>query len=187
MAIASLSRNPIRKVRTQLGKTLEEFSTLCGVHLQALYLNEQGVYPHILPAVARFIEEELELNVEEYQLDYLVFQRNKRAEFGALHDLTYYDVARLGEPDLSRHPVVLFRGSLQDDRSGKGISRMAFCKGLCIQPSLIYNLECGRAAHLGDQTVEALQQAGLPSTVIDELNTRSEEFRARHNLRVKAQ
>lgn len=164
--------NPIKRVRLAHNKTLEEFSLAAGVHVQALYLNEQGVYPNILPAIERYLmklgEDPNDLNTQ-----YLEFQNDKRRTIGAFLELKDYVTL---EPRYDEgHPFVGFRESLGTP-SHEPFSRMGFAKSFCVHPAQLYRLEKGGTKHLPEQLREALTTAGLPGNVIAELESRCEEY-----------
>lgn len=160
--------NPIRLARqSSPEKTLEAFSRRCGVHKQALYLNERGVYPDILPSILPVL---IELGYEEksVQSSYHDFQRLRRIARGQLDRLD--ETTELGEPlPHLGHPFVQFRLAL-------GLARLGFAKEYCVHPASLHKLETGSAIHISEQLREALTVAGLPATVIAELNSRCEEY-----------
>jgi len=154
--------NPIKTARTRVGRTLKEFAEDCGVHEQAVFLNEQGVYPHVLPAIGAHLRT---LGVSRPFEDYAQFQLERRQAAGARFDLYIYS---LPAPD-DRHPVVAFREAF-------GMSRMKFAKSFCVHPAELYRLENGQKHGLSEQFKEAMRQAGLRDTVLDELEFRIREY-----------
>lgn len=162
--------NPIKGVRLAHHETLEEFSAHAGIHIQALYLNERGVYPNILPKLENYI---VSLGEDRDTLNerYLEFQKERRLAAGDRYALAGY---QLGEPRYDEgHPFVIFRESLDP---GEPVSRMAFAKNFCVHPAQLHRLETGATKHLPEQLKEALQRAGLPDIVIGELESRCEEY-----------
>lgn len=163
--------NPVKEIRLRHRGTLESFSEDCGVHLQALYLTEQGVYPHILPNI---VEHLVSLGEDAQRLDnvYRSYQAEKRRYVGAFLLLSEYvtkePIYELG------HPFVVFREGLNGPDGP--LSRMSFCKKFCVQPSLMHRLETSVAKHLPEQLRVALTEAGLPANVIAELDNRCEEY-----------
>lgn len=162
-----LFMNPIRLARmASQEKTLESFSKRCGVHKQALYLNECGVYPDVLPSIMATL---LVLGWDEQSIrrGYRDFQREKRVARGELDNLSSVEI---GPPNLELgHPFVQFRASL-------GHARLGFAKEYCVHPASLHKLEIGSAIHLPEQVVEALTVAGASASVITELNERCEEY-----------
>ena len=133
------------------------------MHLQAFFLQEQGVYPEILPAVQSW------LVLHEYDIvvatsEYHEFQKGKRRDNGERLGLSIYE---LGAPE-GANQFVQFRTSL-------GLSRMGFAKDFCVHPGLLYRLERGISKTLPQQVADALGDAGLSLWVIDELNYRIKE------------
>ncbi len=169
----TLAQNPIRAARVELGYKLNKFAELCGVHEQALYLNECGVYIDILPAVLEVFVKHGYLQVT-LRTEYREFQKERRAEFAL--EYNFQDPNIIGPIMLSKAPIVTFRTNL-------GLSRQAFAKRLLVQPAILYKLEHGQARHLPQQLVDALEEAGMSSDIIDELNERTEDFYFRHGQR----
>lgn len=159
--------NPIRVARKERGWTLKEMAQKAGVHVQALYLNECGCYPHILPSVLRLMVHVLDRNPAQVEREYKKFVADKRLTFGGNHALDFYTLAHLGEPRI--HPLVAFRDSLK-------LSRMMFAKSLCVQPTMLYNVEKCQARKIPLELIEALKDAGLPRTVLLELCLRYEDW-----------
>lgn len=157
--------NPIRRVRVKEGKTLVEFAADCGVHLQALYLNECGVYPTILPSILIRLNH-LGYSGSVLEPDYQVFVKSKREASGVRHSLTLYE---LPPPVGTVHPFISFRKSLK-------LSRMGFCKSFCVHPASMHKVEHEQVVQLPSQVIEALGQAGLSERVIDELDYRVKEW-----------
>lgn len=153
------SQNPVRRVRKESGLTLKAAAKEAGVHLQAFFLQEQGVYPGFLPAIAAW----LILRSEEAVLvtEYRDYQVAKRRTHGELFGLKIYE---LGPPS-SANSLVQLRRDL-------GLSRMGLAKRFCVHPGLLYRVESGLTGGLPDQLRTALEQGGMRSHVLDELNFR---------------
>ncbi len=163
--VRTLSRrtSPIKAARSKAGLTLLQASKEAGVHLQAFFLQEQGVYPEILPAIQSWLalhEYDISVATEEYH----EFQRAKRKDNGERLGLSVYE---LGPPE-GTNQFVQFRSAL-------GLSRMGFAKDFCLHPGLLYRVEHGISKTLPQQVASALKDAGLPAWVIDELNYRIKE------------
>jgi transcriptional regulator with XRE-family HTH domain len=157
--------NPIRALRKKNGMTVDVFAERCKIHPQALYLNECGVYPHILPAVRGYL---LSLGYDLQVLDheYALYQRQKRIEYG---QEVGAEEQELGPPSVVKHPFVEFRIGIK-------MSRMGFSKSFCVHPAFLYKLEHGEAYGLSIQLKEALTLAGFPVGLVNELDYRSREF-----------
>ncbi len=155
--------SPIRRIRISQGRTLVEFADDCGVNYQALYLNECGVYPTILPTVLRHLVG-LEGNEDTLVDEYEEFCIQKRITFGEAHSST-----ELPPPVGTQHPFISFRMKL-------GLSRSKLAKSLCVHPAGLYRLELGLMKHLPGDLREALQVAGFSTTLIEELDYRTEEW-----------
>lgn len=139
-----------------------------GVHVQALYLNECGCYPTVLPDILDCIVRELRHDPETVERHYKVYVERKRKAFGETHGFKFLTVDDLGEPG-GTHPVIAFREQLE-------LSRMGFAKQACIQPTLLYNVEYCRSKRIPNQVVDAMLKAGLAPVVVMELCSRYEEW-----------
>lgn len=53
---------------------------------------------------------------------------------------------------------------------------MMFAKSLCVQPTMLYNVEKCQARKIPLELIEALKDAGLPRTVLLELCLRYEDW-----------
>lgn len=158
-----MMENPIRRIRLSKGKTLHDFADDCGINYQALYLNECGVYPTVLPVLLEYIGK-LGFDSESVAQEYKEFVLAKRLEFGACHSTT-----ELPPPVGSLHPFVAFRQALE-------LSRVAFAKSICVHPAGLYRLELGLMKHLPGDVREALTVAGFSINLIEELDYRVEEW-----------
>lgn len=155
--------NPIRRIRLSKGRTLMEFAGDCGVNYQALYLNECGVYPSILPAIHEYLVS-LDAWPTDLNEDYEEFRYHKRVLFGDIHSAT-----PLPPPVGTLHPFIAFRHALK-------LSRAAVAKKLCVHPAGLYRLELGLMKHLPGDVREAMLVAGFPGSLVDELDYRVEEW-----------
>lgn len=159
--------NPVRRARLSQHKTLKEFASDCGVHLQVVYLTEQGMYRHIPPAILD------RLGKADSKFCYREFQREKRQKYGHLYGLSLID---LGPPE-GGHPVVLLRRQIGVQQGHpNGLSRMGFAKTFCVHSSELYSLEMGLKSLISEQFREAMREAGLPDTMIGELEFRCQEW-----------
>lgn len=140
-----------------------EFAEDCGVNYQALYLNECGVYPTVLPAILECLRK-LDNDSEQMAEEYTEFRLAKRRTFGELHNLK-----GLPPPVGTLHPFTAFRQAL-------GVSRSLLAKTLCVHPAGLYRLELGMMKHLPGDVREALLVAGFPGTLVEELDYRTEEW-----------
>lgn len=164
-------KNPIREIRDRQHLTLEEFAGECGIHHQALFLNERGVYPHVLPAIIQRMRG-LGVDTEQLQQDYMVWQREERAANGAKYGLPRLI---LNAP-IPGQPVALFRKQL-------GLSKMKFAKCFGIHPAELSKLESGTKHSLSEQFCTAMTEAGLSDTVLSELKYRCGEYASGERLR----
>jgi hypothetical protein len=145
--------------------TLEEFSRECKIHLQAVYLNEMGMYPTILPSIlTRMVDHYGVLGSEaEEQYQYYVF--NKRFSFGEEH-LPY----KLPEPNLSRSPLHQFRLSLHLSTA------FGFAKAIAINPTTVRRVESCKVDEFPGQLRIALRDIQVPVGDIEELEYQHQEY-----------
>lgn len=160
-----LTSNPIRKIRMENHKTLEMFSRECGVSLQAVYLNEFGMYPTILPSVLRRLVTYYGCGESEIEEEYQKFVSTRRYEFGRKHE-----PFSLGEPDLRSSPTKQFR-TILGFRSAFGWS-----KAISLNPTTVRRTESGTVEEFPGQLVIALREILLPVGDIEELQYRQREF-----------
>lgn len=159
-------KSPILSFREAEQLTQQQLADEAGINLQAVFLCEKGVYPEVLPALLKT------MRIHGYkgpiQTEYQTFVHEKRVEFGIRHDLSSWRVSDLGPP-VGHHPLVKVR--LQLD-----LSRMKFCKDLCVHPAQELRVERGKAYTMGEQLMQALLVAGLEQPVLDELEQRTRDF-----------
>lgn len=157
--------NPLRRIRRKNGLTLASMAGRAGVHTQAVYLNECGVYPTILPAISRWLER-TGYPTRALQDEYLEWQTAHRKASG---DKLKVSEVELGPPDLDVAPLAGLLEKL-------GLSRMGFAKMLAVHPALLYKLDRGETFGIGLQVRQALLEAGFSMTLIEELDYRTAEF-----------
>lgn len=160
----ALATNPVREVRLSRNRTLREFASDIGVHYQAVYLNESGVYPYILPRIKKYLTQKLGLDGRELDLRYSAFVYVQRCSFEAR-----YAPYSLPEPLTGDSPIVRWRESL-------GLTQSALAKALCIQPVLLSKVENKRSAMIPSQMLEALRDIKFPKELIEELEYRVEDY-----------
>jgi len=167
--LASLSKNPVRQVRREHNLTLQALAEKCNVTLNAVYNQECGVYPYILGNILMVLVNEYGEEYFSLNERYKEFIKERRLTFlDELGPFNYRDI----EVDATLSPIAVFRRSLD-------LSKMAFCKRLCIQPSLLNRCEAGACQTLPSAIVNALRQVGFEDEGIEELNYRQGEFNAR--------
>lgn len=161
----SLVTNPIRIARESQNKTLQQFADSIGCHFQAVYLNESGIYPTILPKIKIYLTNKLGLNAKELDDSYKEFVLVTRKNFGAL----YGPFSELPNSLVGTSPIVRWRESL-------GLTRSALAKGICVQPYQISNTENKVTGVIPTQMLEAFRDIGMEKHIIEELEYRVEEY-----------
>ena len=169
-ATATQLENPIRTCRKHLSATLEQFSQLTGVHMQAIHLLENGCYYPILPRVVTFIVENQIMSQQDLFDSYALYQFHSRSDFGRQHEFSHLNT--VGDWNGSTSPFEEFRSQIVR------VTRTALAKGLCVQPAALYRLANNEVKELPTLVQNALQEAGLPLDLVYELNERTREFYA---------
>lgn len=160
--------NPIRTCRKHLSATLEQFSQLTGVHVQAIHLLEFGCYYPILPRITQFIVDNHIMSVEDLHSAYSNFQFHQRGDFGRRHNFNH--LTTVGDWDGDTSPFEEFRSQIIR------VTRTALAKGLCVQPAALYRLANNEVKELPSLVQNALSEAGLSLDLVYELNERTREF-----------
>lgn len=158
--------NPIRVIRLANHKTLESFAAECHIHLQAVYLNECGVYPSILPSILERLVKKYGSNRSDVVKQYADYVRTSREEFGLENSFHNY---LPGDSDIRISPITKFRADFN-------LSRLGFAKRICCQPSGISRVERKITSTFPEQLQTALKDAGLPVGILQELLDRQVEF-----------
>jgi hypothetical protein len=160
--------NPISVIRSNEVQSLRQFARKVKCNFQLLYLTEKGCYVTIPRSILCYCTEVLGYPSMPLQTSYEEFQRSQRETFGSFFRFAYLDnTACLGS--LDRNPILAFREHLS-------LSRVAFCKGLCLPPSVLYKLENSLLRTLPYSVEVALDQALFPVELIGELAERVEEY-----------
>jgi len=159
------SWNPIRRTRLENHKTLEQFSHECKVHIQAVYLNEMGMYPTVLPAISRRLVEHYGRSPTEIEEEYQYYVVRKRLAFGVEHQP--YD---FGESDLSRNPVKSFRTTLGYNTA------FGFATAIAVNPTLIRRVESCKVEDFPKHLIQALRDINLSARDVEELQLRHREY-----------
>lgn len=168
---SEVTSNPIRRLRLSKGKTLEQFADDCGIHLQAVYLNEMGMYPTVLPAVMRLMRA-YGISLSEAEEEYQDYVRDIRFNFGEEH--APYS---LGLPSVSVSSIKVFRDIL-------GISTaFGFARAICVNPTLIRRVEYGKTDEFPGHLNFALRDIQMDPSDIQELELRHQDFYGRFRLR----
>lgn len=160
---ALLDDNPVRKLRQQLGMSLNEMAEESGLNRFGLLRVESGMYAAIPPRVEDFLKKKhpsLDLNI--LGIEYKTFQQNYRKKMFEGQRLV------LPKPNLSKNPVTLFREYLE-------YGTTEFMKKLCVNPGVMYKVEGDMTASMPEQLREALSQAGMSEDELDELGFRISE------------
>src|SRR5438105_2242707 len=123
--------NPVKQIRKRLGLTQEALSELIDIHPQAILLNEQGVYPTVLPRILDYFETQ-GFDRTETNLQYAEYVHLKRQEIR--EHLNWEGFEWKAFDTNGQHPFITFRESF-------GMSRMMFAKQFCVHPAYLYKLE----------------------------------------------
>lgn len=157
----------MRIARKQLGKTVQEAASGAGIHFQAWYLTECGVYNDIPPKIDSYLYSFGFLLKSE---EYTAFRQANQRKFGEIY------LIGKGLPAVSN-----LTSPIKSYREHVGIrSRTFFSKGLCVQPAHTYGLEKGSIKNLPTQIVDALVMAGVPKDDVEELDERTQVYYESH-------
>lgn len=173
MISAATIENPIKTSRLEERKSLQGLADEIGIHMQAVYLAECGVYPRVLPSILYYFGWD---EAGEHAVAYRQFQKAKRQVNGHLWGLDRLTLTDLGVPlYMEAHPLIAFRQILSNGVT-KGISRMMFAKRFCIQPVELFFLETRKRPEVSEQFRTAMREAGLDDIVLSELEARIQEY-----------
>lgn len=161
--------NPVKRIRKENGRTLAQFAGDIGCHWQTVYLCEQGVFPHILPTIKEYLRT---LSDDLLDVEYVAFVHEKRMLWGYTNGASLFSIDDLGPP--VENPIVALRERF-------GMSRLGFCKAICVHPAHELDCERGDTVVMPEQLQEALIAVGFSTEVIGELNSR---LREQHEMRV---
>lgn len=150
--------NPIRKLRLQHHKSLRQLSHECGVNIQALYLNECGVYSHILPVVKKKLVKKYHADGQKLDQEYRMFISQKRFFFDR-------DFSATLPENNGKNPVVSLRENLS-------LSRLGFAKVICVHPSILHKVEKNVLSDIPESLRIALLQCGFRVEDVRELSDR---------------
>lgn len=145
-------------------RTLEQFSFECGIGLQAVYLNECGVYPTILPSIERRLVSYYDCIPSELSEAYIKYVEKKRYNFGKNHS-----PYKVPEPNIFKSPILSFREIFAS-------SRIGFAKSICITPTILYKVEKKKVEIIPGQLIIALREILLPVGEIEEMQIQQQEF-----------
>lgn len=159
--------NPIKVVRKAHNLSQVRFAESCGVHESVIVLHEAGCYERIFPAV-RVGLKDLGCDVDKIEYEYNLFIIEKRHAFMATNFFNGMTVSDLGPPE--GNPLVSFREKL-------GMSRMGFCKAICVHPGHEQNCEDNKMIELPEQLETALRMIQVPDVIISEINARLREVK----------
>lgn len=158
------SKNPIRTIRLSRRESLQEFADKCKVHLQAVYLNEMGMYPTVLPSIMKRLQH-MGVAIQGVEEQYRDFVEEQRYEFGSLHS-----PYTLPEPSLSINPLHNFRASLNYHTA------FGFAKAICLNPTIVRRVESCAVEDFPGQLVLSLRDIQLPVGDIEELQYQHREY-----------
>jgi len=168
------SPNPIRTLRLEQHKTLEEFAHECKIHLQAVYLNEMGMYPNVLPSIQKVLTKHgIDSITANDEYEYYV--AHKRFSFGDEH--SPYE---LPPSDLSHGPLRSFREKIGFNTA------FGFAIAVAINPTVIRRVEMCKVEDFPGQLNLMLRDIKLDPRDIAELQYRHREYYY-SGLRFKAQ
>jgi transcriptional regulator with XRE-family HTH domain len=168
--------NPLKRIRTNQGISLDRFSKQFGISRQLIINNENGTYanpsPALLAALAEFVPDEI--NDPSLLREYHLWQRDtRRANYGVLIEPVPKDLS-----GHVLHPVVRWA-----EYSGIPYNRIS--KLYCIHQGLMDRLknQPNLMNYLPSAFTDALIDSGYKMETVDELESRFQTYK--HNPRCK--
>lgn len=156
--------NPIRVIRTTLGLSLRDAADRIGCHHQALYMNETGAGPRILPVVLDWLVENSDFPRHTIELAYWNFVQYQRDAAKDHYGFVTADLNDLGRP--GENPIEKFHEHF-------GLTRSAWCKTVCVSASLMYTVENPGAQHVAasipPSLLDLFRYLGVSELVISEM------------------
>lgn len=164
-----LTDSPTREIRNRCGMTLKEFGAKLDLNYQTVYLNECAVYES---PVERVVQAGVSIGRFNLAWDYKKFQFAQRAKLGEHFQFYRLGLSALSTPEVN--PVYALRTRLE-------LSRLAFCKALCVHPATVARVENNKSHILGTQLSNALLDAGLSLDLVGEMSYRLNDLTTQGN------
>jgi len=201
--------NPIRSTRESYDYSIEELAKLMQVNSSLLYLVERGCYSKVPKRILEYFYSEFlnedEESLNNLTKGYRHFQQHQRFGFGVdVRELVrvkaektwkadgWNEVTpcsfggparkRALEDETKRNWIALLDGALipvANFYTQLGLTRTAFCKLICIQPSLLYSLETHKSTKIPESILLAFEEAYFPDFFVEEFQDRMESYFAR--------
>jgi hypothetical protein len=161
--------SPIRYVREMKNLSIRDAADLIGCHHQALYMNEIGCYPHVLPVVMAWLTEGSDYDQSQFSHAYERYQEVVRKQTADLFAWREVKIEHLGVP--GDNPIIKLREHFDMSRAG-------LAKRLCLPTAMLYSAENPDASNLvasvPEELLRLLALAGLPEDVQQEMVDRYE-------------
>ncbi len=185
--------NPLRRIRKQLGLTQESLADLADVTRTFVVRHEQAVYESPSESLYRVLrkqgrklnrisrEHESIPSFEAVEWQYAEFQRLTRLAHRDRLDHEFFKDPLTLNAGLGVHPFVLWREFSGID------SRIAISKFFCVQPATVtkYERNPNLCAETPPSLLSALEGAGLPVGVLDQLEAAFQEYKTYLKSRVR--
>lgn len=169
--LVDTGENPIRAIRNDLGLSLRQAAEKIGCNYQALYMNELGTYPRVLPVILDWLSTHSEYSEKTISLAYTIHNIASLQEAAEKYGTRESDISWLGKPE--ENPIVAFRERL-------GMSRSAFSKNFHIPISVMFSVEnikfSNYARNVPDIILTNLAVTLVPEVVLDEMEERYREW-----------
>lgn len=192
--------NPIRSIREMHDYSIEELAKLIHVNPSLLYLVERGCYNTVPKRIYEYFYSEF-LNEDPYegialQNGYHAYQRHQRFTFGTQvqklirsraekmweedgwNEVTWAGKTAL-ETSTKQCWLSLLEGTLipvANVYQNLNITRTAFCKAMCVQPSQLYSLEVHKVFKIPESLLLAFEDAYFPDFFVDEFQDRMDSY-----------
>ncbi len=153
--------HPWARYRHSVGLTQEEVANKLYVTRHYVIRLEQSLYSDPDRLLVLKLAEMYGVEVGIFQEAYYQYVRDTREEFAKTHESfeTYF---RYGNPFPKLHPLISYRRSYD-------LSRMGFCKGLCLHYNPMSNWEVNDQRHIPEQLIAACKEINWKTEPLDEM------------------
>lgn len=153
--------NPLKRARIYFGLSQRLLADELGITPLAVLRYEQGLYEN----PSEKLTERLEVSPDEYRTWRVMHQESQRDNFKSVPTINSLIYAAE-----NKHPFTAFREIMTNRAVGKQ-SQIAFCILLAIHPSVVADYENGKMERMPPLVKEALHNAGVTYSYLEELET----------------
>lgn len=158
--------NPIRILRDRFYMTQRSLAEQAGMSPSAILRYEQGLYQEISEKICGVFKEKDSLDA--YINDLPAYYRAWRTNYQYKASKYTHPLPNL-QVRPNEHPFITWRKTLTTRAVGKD-SRISFCILLAVHPSVVLDYENAKQAHMPKLIRDALLNAEVPATHLDNLD-----------------